>query len=169
MDESYCTTRQFAKRDRTYHKHCGPTAVTNLVLTLRSDLADDAAAVFDEVAALGRRSLAYWNIGAGKWFGGTSDGLVGLYLRQVLQRFACDGVKVHFSGPATAARVRAVLQEGHIVYLEMHLHPKYHNHHLLIYGADRQGLRVADGWQQEPVYLSDRDLRRCMFFSIINS
>lgn len=166
MQESYCTTGQFAKRDRTYHKHCGPTAITNLVLTLRPDLADDAAAVFDEVAALGRRSLAYWNVGVGKWFGGTSDGLVGVYLRQVLHRFDCDGVKVHFSGPATAARVRAALENGQVVYLEMHFHPKYRNHHLLIYGYEWQGFRAADGWKHGPVYLSDRDLRRCTFFSI---
>ena len=137
MNESYCTTRQFAKRDRDYVKHCGPTAITNLVLALSGDPALEPARVFDQVAAIGRRLGVYWNMRATKHFGGTS--------------------------------VRQALAEGSIVYLEMHLHPKYHNHHLRIYGADRQGLRVADGWQQEPVYLSDRDLRRCMFFSIINS
>ena len=149
MNESYCTTRQFAKRDRDYVKHCGPTAITNLVLALSGDPALEPAQVFDQVAAIGQRLGVYWNMRATKHFG--------------------VAARVRFGGPATAARVRQALAEGSIVYLEMHLHPKYHNHHLLIYGADRQGLRVADGWQQEPVYLSDRDLRRCMFFSIINS
>lgn len=132
VTESYCTTGQFAKRDRTYHKHCGPTAITNLVLTLRPDLANAPAQVFDEVAALGRRLLAYWNVGAGKWLGGTSDGLAGLYLRQALNRFDCGNVKVRFGGPATEGRVRAALTRGNIVYLEMHFHPKYRNHHLLL-------------------------------------
>lgn len=164
--ESYCTTGQFAKRDRTYHKHCGPTAITNLVLTLRPDLANAPAQVFDEVAALGRRLLAYWNVGAGKWLGGTSDGLAGLYLRQVLNHFDCGNVKVRFGGPATEDRVRAALARGNIVYLEMHFHPKYRNHHLLLYGYGWQGFRSADGWRKEPVYLSARDLRRCTFFSV---
>lgn len=110
--ESYCTTGQFAKRDRTYHKHCGPTAITNLVLTLRPDLANAPAQVFDEVAALGRRLLAYWNIGAGKWLGGTSDGLAGLYLRQALNRFDCGNVKVRFGGLATVkTHVSHILQK----------------------------------------------------------
>lgn len=164
--ESYCTTGQFAKRDRTYHKHCGPTAITNLVLTLRPDLANAPAQVFDEVAALGRRLLAYWNVSAGKWLGGTSDGLAGLYLRQALNRFDCGNVKVRFGGPATEGRIRAALARGNIVYLEMHFHPKYRNHHLLLYGYGWQGFRSADGWRKEPVYLSARDLRRCTFFSV---
>ena len=168
MDESYCTTRQFAKRDRDYVKHCGPTAITNLVLALSGDPALEPARVFDQVAAIGRRLGVYWNMRATKHFGGTSDALAGLYIRQALAHFGV-AARVRFGGPATAARVRQALAEGSIVYLEMHLHPKYHNHHLLIYGADRQGLRVADGWQPGPVYLSDRDLRRCMFFSIIKS
>lgn len=65
VQESYCTTAQFAKRDRAYHKHCGPTAITNLVLTLRPELAKEALRVFDEVAALGRS----------RW-------LIGMWLRQ---------------------------------------------------------------------------------------
>ena len=34
MRESYCTTGEFAGLGRGYQKHCGPTAVTNLLLTL---------------------------------------------------------------------------------------------------------------------------------------
>lgn len=162
---SYYTTRQFAKRDRDYVKHCGPTAITNLVLTLRSDLAADPAAVFDAVAATGRRLGVYWNLKATKRLGGTSDALAGLYIRQVLAHFGI-GAGVHFAGPATASRVRAALAAGKVVYLAMHFHPKYHNHHLLLYGADRHGLRAADGWQAKPVWLGDRDLRGAVFYAI---
>lgn len=162
---SYCTTRQFAKRDRDYVKHCGPTAITNLVLTLRPDLAEDPGRVFDAVVATGRRLGIYWNLKATKHIGGTSDALAGLYIRQALAHFGITA-RVRFAGPATAARVRAALAEGRIVYLAMHFHPKYHNHHLLLYGVGRYGLRAADGWQAKPVWLSDRDLRGAVFFTI---
>lgn len=164
--ESYCTTRQFAQRDRAYVKHCGPTAITNLVLTLRPDLAKDPERVFDEVAALGRRMLVYMNLKPTKRFGGTSDLLAGAYMQRVLARFGCGDAKVRFGGPASAGRVRQALAQGRIVYLEMHGHPRYHNHHVLLYGADQKGLRAADGWQSRPVHLSDRDLRWSLFFSI---
>lgn len=169
VQESYCTTAQFAKRDRAYHKHCGPTAITNLVLTLRPELAKEALRVFDEVAALGRQSLAYWNVAATKRLGGTSDGLAGVYLRRVLKHFGCADARIRFAGPATAARVRAALQEGKIVYLEMHFHSKYHNQHLLLYGYEWQGFRAADGWRSTPVILSESDLRGCLFFTIEHS
>lgn len=165
MGECYFTTAQFAQRDRTYRKHCGPTAVTNLVCTLKPALAAEPASVFDDVARIGRRLGVYWNLGVTKRIGGTNDVFAGHYLRRVLDHFAISAT-VRAGGPATAARLRAALAKGAIVYLEMHLHPKYHNHHLLIYGCDWQGFRAADGWQRQPVYLTERDLRCCLFFSV---
>ena len=91
MNESYCTTRQFAKRDRDYVKHCGPTAITNLVLALSGDPALEPARVFDQVAAIGRRLGVYWNMRATKHFGGTSDALAGLYIRQALAHAPPNG------------------------------------------------------------------------------
>lgn len=170
--ESYHTTRQFADRDRRYEKHCGPTAITNLVLTLRPDLADEAATVFDEVARIGRRSGIYWNLHATRHIGGTSDALAGLYMRRVLHHFDLAEARVRFSGPALADAVRRALtaekdqRTQRVVYLAMHFHPKYHNHHLLIYGLDWQGFRAADGWQAKPVWLGERDLRGAVFYTI---
>lgn len=167
MGESYRTTREFASRGtRGYVKHCGPTAVTNLVLTLRPELACSAARVFDTVVDIGQRSLAYVNLRATKHFGGTSDVLAVVFIRRVLQHFDLGGCKVHFGGPATAQRVRKALAEGRIVYMETHFHPKYRNHHLLLYGADNKGLRAADGWRSSPVWLSDSDLRGALYIVI---
>lgn len=157
MEERYCTTGQF----KGHRRHCGPTAMTNLVLALRPGL--PAQAVFEEIVAIGRKHLAYLNI---KNVGGTSDGLSGVYLRAVLKRYGLERSLVRFAGPATAKRLRAAFDEGAVVYLQMHFHPKYHNHHVLVYGEEWKGFRTADGWQSQPSYLSEKDLRGCTFFFI---
>lgn len=166
MKPCYFTTRQFAHRDRIYRKHCGPTAMTNLICTLRPELASAPAQVFDEVARIGRRSGLYWNLPVTKHIGGTNDVLAAYYLRRVLDHFALQAVRVHMGGPATAARLRAALAKGHICYLELHGHKKYHNHHLLVYASDWQGFCAADGWLAQPVYLHERDLRCALFISV---
>lgn len=157
MKEQYCTTGQFVG----YKRHCGPTAMTNLVLSLRADL--EAKSVFDEVVAIGRRHLAYLNV---QNIGGTSNGLSGVYLRAVLKRYGLEDAVVHFGGVATEKRLRHALRSGALCYLQMHLHPKYHNHHVLVYESDWMGFRTADGWQPQPVYLTARDLRGATFFTI---
>lgn len=166
MKPCYFTTGQFAQRDRVYRKHCGPTAITNLICTLRPDLADAPAQVFDDVARIGRRFGLYWNLPMTKRIGGTNDMLAAVYLRRVLDHFDLADVRVHMSGPAMATRLRAALDQGRICYLELHMHPKYHNHHLLVYASDWQGFCTADGWQPKPVYLHERDLRYAFFISI---
>lgn len=157
MKEQYCATGQFAG----FKRHCGPTAMTNLVLSLRPDLA--AEVVFREVVAIGRRHLAYLNV---QNIGGTSDGLSGIYLRAVLKRYDLDEATVHFAGIATEKRLRKALDAGAMCYLQMHFHPKYHNHHVLVYGSEWKGFRTADGWQRKAVYLNERDLRGATFFTI---
>lgn len=160
MKEQYCTTGQFVG----YKRHCGPTAMTNMVLSFRPDL--EAVSVFDEVVAIGRRHLAYLNV---QNIGGTSDGLSGVYLRAVLKRYGLDAVTARFGGVTTPKRLRHALRSGSLCYLQMHFHPKYHNHHVLVYASEWQGFRTADGWQHKPVYLSERDLRGTTFFMITPS
>lgn len=157
MKEQYCTTGQFVGHKR----HCGPTAMTNLVLSLRPCL--DAASVFDEVVAIGRRHLAYLNV---QNIGGTSDGLSGVYLRAVLKRYGLSDAEVQFGGVASEKRLRQALTGGALCYLQMHFHPKYHNHHVLVYGSEWNGFRTADGWKRTPVYLNERDVRGATFFTI---
>lgn len=158
MKETYCTTGQFAN----YKRHCGPTAMTNLVLAFRPDL--EATLVFNEIVAIGRRHLAYLTV---KNIGGTSDGLSGVYLRAVLNHYGLGDAVVKFAGVATERRLRRALQLGAVCYLQMHFHPKYHNHHVLVYASDWKGLRTADGWQCRPVFLNERDVRGATFFTIM--
>ena len=132
----YCfTTGQFAKLDRAYRRHCGPTAITNLVYTL---------------AKREGIPISQMNADFLKRFGGTSDFLVPLMIRRSLRAYGLTGYGVRGPFPATARRICTELDRGAIVYLEVHRHPVYGNHHMLCYGYTvRDGrlmLRMADGW-----------------------
>ena len=151
----YCfTTGQFAKLDRAYRRHCGPTAITNLVYTLAKregiPISQSPEAVFRRIAGIGRKRLIYMNADFLKRFGGTSDFLVPLMIRRSLRAYGLTGYRIRGPFPATARRVCTELDRGAIVYLEVHRHPVYGNHHMLCYGYTvRDGrlmLRMADGW-----------------------
>ena len=151
----YCfTTGQFAKIDRSYRRHCGPTAVTNLLFTLARmegrTLTEKPEEVFRKVAGIGGRRLLYVNTDLFKRFGGTSDLLAPLYIGICLRRYGLDGYRIRGPFPATARRICTELDRGAILYMEVHRHPVYGNHHMLCYGYQiRDGklfLRMADGW-----------------------
>lgn len=151
----YCfTTGQFAKIDRRYRRHCGPTAVTNLVFTLAKlegrPLRETPEEVFRRVAAIGGKRLLYINADLFKRFGGTSDFLAPLFISLSLRSCGLRGFKVRGPFPATARRICTELDRGGILYMEVHRHPVYGNHHMLCYGyriADgKLMLRMADGW-----------------------
>ena len=151
----YCfTTGQFAKIDRSYRRHCGPTAVTNLVFTLARlegrPLKETPAEVFQRVAGIGGRRLLYVNTDLFKRFGGTSDLLAPVFIRLCLRSCGLKGYKVRGPYFATAKRICTELDRGAILYMEVHRHPVYGNHHMLCYGyriADgKLMLRMADGW-----------------------
>ena len=148
------TTGQFAKIDRSYRRHCGPTAVTNLLFTLARmeghPLSDKPEEVFRQVAGIGGRRLLYVNTDLLKRFGGTSDLLAPLFIGICLRKYGISGFKVRGPFLATVKRVCTELDKGAILYMEVHRHPVYGNHHMLCYGYQvRDGklmLRMADGW-----------------------
>ena len=168
--ESYRTTGEFSRLGRGYRRHCGPTAITNLLLTLRRQgetQLQDPAAVFRSVASLGTHRLCYGNFDLLGHWGGTSDLLSPLYLRSCLRRFGFPRLKIGPRRRLNAKRLEAAVNSGAVLYLQLRRHPRYGNHHLLCYGAQRDGetgewrLRVADGWTAAPVELPLRELRRC--------
>lgn len=148
------TTGQFARLDRAYRRHCGPTAVTNLVYTLARtegrSIAEKPENVFRRIAGIGGRHLIYMNADFLKLFGGTSDFLAPFMIRRCLRAYGLNGYSVRGPFPATARRVCKELDSGAILYMEVHRHPVYGNHHMLCYGYNvRDGrlfLRMADGW-----------------------
>ena len=148
------TTGQFARLDKSYRRHCGPTAVTNLLFMLARlegrPITEKPEEVFQKVAGIGGKRLLYWNTDLLKWFGGTSDLLAPLFIRSCLRQYGLTSYRVRGPFPATAKRICTELDKGAILYMEVHRHPVYGNHHMLCYGYRFQDgklmLRTADGW-----------------------
>ncbi len=148
------TTGRFARLDKSYRKHCGPTAVLNLVYTLAGaegrPVPEKPEDNFRRIAGIGRRRLIYLNTDFMKIFGGTSDFLAPFFIRSALKAYGIEGYKVRGPFPATRRRICKELDNGAILYLEVHRHPIYGNHHMLCYGYEKRDgklmLRVADGW-----------------------
>ena len=148
------TTGQFAKLDKAYRKHCGPTAITNLIYALAAregrPIPEKPENVFRRVASIGGRRLVYMNTDFLKIFGGTSDFLVPLLIRKSLKAYGLTDYSVRGPYPATQGRIVKELDRGAVLYMEVHRHPVYGNHHMLCYGYSvREGrlfLRMADGW-----------------------
>lgn len=168
MRERYYTTGQFQYLDKRYNKHCSPTAVTNLLCTLSAELAQTPEEIFKTVAHIGEQAHVYWNTPERLFFGGTSDGLTGWYLRHCLAHFNLSAYQVRWRGPATAARLHECVAQGKIIFLQLHFHKKYRQHHVLIYGYEWKGFRMSDGWLSQPVYLGEKDLRFATFYEIGN-
>ena len=128
--------------------------MTNLLFTLARmegrTLTEKPEEVFRKVAGIGGRRLLYVNTDLFKRFGGTSDLLAPLYIGICLRRYGLDGYRIRGPFPATARRICTELDRGAILYMEVHRHPVYGNHHMLCYGYQiRDGklfLRMADGW-----------------------
>ena len=151
---SFCTTGQFARLDSGYRRHCGPTAITNLILTLnrRNGYLDDPvpAEVFSAVSEIGQKRKIYWNTDILGHFGGTYDILTEWYLRASLKYFGIPAARRGGRGEAAASGAGAVpirwygfpaaiqfiraLDAGKLLFLQLHHHPCYGSHHLLCYG-----------------------------------
>jgi len=175
--ESYRTTGEFEHLDRGYHRHCGPTAITNLVLTLLAQKGKPPAepgAVFRKAAALGKRRLYYGNFDLLSHWGGTSDLLSSAYLRAALRAFGLERVQVGYRRRLTAEALAEAAAQGAILYLQTRRHDRYGNHHLLCYGVLRDPktgewlLRLADGWTPRCVVLPLGELPRCHFIQVVS-
>lgn len=159
---SFATTGSFEHLAGGFTAHCGPVAVTNVILTYwmrhgRPDLIPRD--VFLWTADFGKHHLFYFN---GKFLhliGGTSDILSGAYLYACLRHFGIYNMRISPVIPLTPRLLREVLKNGNIAYVQLHHHPKYKNHHLIVYASDGDAFIAADGWMSRPVTLSSKDLR----------
>lgn len=157
-----CVTSQFASLGKGYQRHCGPVAITNLILTLdkwslcgknrentermKGRYTDSGQNwqdcgqsllpedVFLRVSRIGEKTLIYHNMDLLHHFGGTSDALTGLYIRVCLRRchLACSVL------PCVPYRKGLFMEwakEGRILYLQLRNHPCYGDHHVICYGA----------------------------------
>ena len=148
------TTGQFAKLDRSYRRHCGPTAITSLLYTLARregrPIQEKPEVVFERIARMGQKRMVYLNANFLKIFGGTSDVLAPFLIAATLRAYGLREYKVRGPYLATANRICKELDRGAILYMEVHRHPVYGNHHMLCFGYRFQDgklmLRTADGW-----------------------
>ncbi len=179
--ESYCTTGQFADLgSKGYKRHCGPTAVTNLIRTLKmaedDGFAEREDSTFSRIAALGQQMLIYFNMDLMGHFGGTSDIWAGIYIRAALKKYHLKAKVIgrHF---LTEENVKKAIERGSILYVEFHNHPQYKNHHVICYSAEELlvkknkrevsfYLKCADGWSKKPQYLSLQSVPHGNFIEI---
>ena len=164
------TTLEFAHLGKGFKRHCGPTAITNLILTLdrRYGYLEPSAtpqSVFTDVSAIGRKKGIYWNTDVLHHAGGTYDVLTGLYITSSLKHFGIPlkkgdeagetegpekgphGIRIGSSYFASKRKALRLLDEGKLLYLQLSYHPIYGNHHLLACGYTI--LHSADGLKRE--------------------
>ena len=170
---SFCTTSQFQSLKKGFFRHCGPTAITNLLLVyfqkydpslLQSYSPSD---IFLTVSKIGRNRLMFWNFDLFNRFGGTSDYLVPLYLKASFKHYGKE-IKVSSRKRSTFENIQSAIQNGGLIYLELKNHPTYGNHHCVLYGylPDEKMYLVSDGWHKSPRLFTDKDLIRSHFFAI---
>ena len=170
----YTTLGSFGQADGVrWYNNCGPTAVTNLLVTVRRKRAGDPALAMDARALYGRvaryavRHLVYVNARRGP-VKGTSDLRAGGYLRAMFR--LCLGIRPGvLLCPATKTQLLRSLDRGCLLYLMLQRHPVYRNHHLVGYGytvvenettgETRTYLKVSDGHAAAPRYLDLEDFR----------
>ena len=155
---SFCTTGQFARLENGFVRHCGPTAITNLVLMLRARFPESAKAASPEEIFLQSfpcRILNYF---------GSQSAVHGGRLR-LIRRI-----------PANPATMEQELRKGRLLYLMLHHHRCYGSHHVICSGfrvlksssserEDRYFL-IADGWSSSPRYLAASELGFCSYYSV---
>lgn len=166
------------EKEEIYHRHCTPTAITNLILTLAADheypklqgLSPED--IFRTCARLGMHTLLYHNIDRIPFLGGSPMVLTGLYLRLCLGYFGIRDVKIR---PHLLAHQRSLVkaaEKAHPILLGMLFQKKYTSHTVLCYGTEKndQGkpeLILADGWKRFPQNLPASDLFLISFWEVI--
>ena len=163
---SFHSTAEFG---RGYYKnHCGPTALTNLVVTALQKQRgkelppEEIKDIFEQTAASGRRRLIY-----NRRYG-TTDVFIWFYAKSVFKKMNVSSI-LH---PATRHTIsgknaRKILARGSYLLIELFGHPKYGWHQMVIYDIDDKGRFVtADGFSSSPVFLDDKSIGRGLFLEI---
>lgn len=186
-DASYCTTGQFAGLGRGFVKHCGPTAVTNVLITfMNRAFAEGRSAekpdngmksdIFLKVSEIGSRKGIYWNTDFMKMFGGTFDTFTKVLLRSGLREFGLSDIQAMRRRRATEKNFKKCLEAGCICYLQLRFDKPYGSHHVVCYGysyvkCEESGkrymyLKIADGWSTTPRYMEASDMMLNMFIPV---
>ena len=179
---TYHTTGEFAGTGHGFHKHCGPTAITNVLCTIdRRDGAESLlqlppTEIFRRVAAIGQHRATYWNIKDSVPLGGTSYALLWAYVHACLRRFGVRDVRTSGRLVASPKAMAREIRQGSLLILSLYHHRCYGSHIVVAYGtvevavagraAPRLYLEVADGWSSRPRYIAAEDLRHCGYVAV---
>ncbi len=181
-NETFYTTRDFDRLGQKYHKHCGPTAITNIICSVarrcsRADLLKmPREEIFRKVVAIGKKRATYWNIRDDVPLGGTSYLLLMGYIHACLHRFGMDSTRMTGRLAATPREMADEIRRGSLLVLSLYHHRYYGNHIVVACGATevsvpgnhapRLYLKIADGWVGRPRYIAAEDLRRAGYVAI---
>ena len=176
---TFHTTGQFARTgSRTFHQHCGPTAITNLICTIRRRRGQDPGAateIFARAAAIGKRRLTYWNIDEHFHLGGTSYLLLRPYVAACLRQLGIPEARLTWRVQARPERMARELEQGRLLVLAMTRHGYYGSHLVMAWGtvrvavpggASRLYLPVSDGWSAAPRYIAADSLHICGYVAV---
>ncbi len=185
---SYCTTGQFANLGKGYVKHCGPTAVTNVIISFLNREFDECRIsqkpdreyfekVFLKVSEIGIQKKIYWNTDFLKMFGGTFDTFTSIFLKNCFKEYGLDSIKILRRRRATEKNFKKCLDNGSICYLQLRFDKPYGSHHVVCYGysyvlCNETGkrymyLKIADGWASRPRFMEASDMMLNMFIPLL--
>ena len=181
QQSKYRSTSYFANVRVNYTLHCGPTAVTNLILATSQKYPNTWLGRFTEkdlfeiIASEGESMGLYHN---GSWhhlFGGTSDFFAGAYMNRALQINGIRDVSIQAPVPVRTEGLRRWLDQGNLAYLMLHRHECYRNHHVICNGymqlQNQSGekityFQIMDGWSARPRYVDENSLKGDFFWKI---
>ncbi len=162
---SFHSTAEFG---RSYYKnHCGPTAITNLIITGiqmtegRILTAKEAVSIFENVASLGMKRLVY------NRKHGTTDLLLRFFVTNAFNRFSNGTLRPGSRHVLSPKNLDRVIARGSFAMLELFGHPRYGWHQMLVYGVDENGDYIAcDGIAFSPVHIPPSEIGRGLFLEI---
>lgn len=155
-----------AKEYNGYRNHCGPTAITNMLIMYGNRFGVDSitskthTSVFTKVADIGMSNFYYIN---SETLGGTVNARVNSYILDAFGAYDVSGVTVDGRFGISYANIVTSLRNDRLLYLLLDNHDLYGDHHVICYaytklvGSTESNyviyLKVADGWASSPRYI----------------
>lgn len=162
------STSEFSNLGNGYVNHCGPTAITNMLIIYGNrfgtssinNKTDDN--IFLTVARIGTSNLYYVNTNA-LGLGGTANFSANSYILDSFDAFNVSGITVNGRYNLNYTNVEISLRNDRLLYLLLDDHDCYGDHHVVCYAYTRlvsstdssyaTYLKVADGWASSPRYI----------------
>ncbi len=162
------TTGEFGNLGNGFYLHCGPTAITNMLINFGNRFGtssicnEDADDIFLTVANIGIDELCYFNIN-NPYLGGTPNYAAGGYILCCFSAYNVQGIEVNGRYNINYSNINTSLSNDRLVYVLLDGHDYYGDHHVLCYAYTRlvssttgnyySYIKVADGWFSSPRYI----------------